>query len=152
MSKQARHELGRRPRRTYVIALMVAMIFGWLGCDARAREIRAGLSDADLQLFVRGQQLSSPCWSCHDFYGSQNKIGPYLSGLYGRRAGSAAFPGYSRTMRYSTLIWNDKNLRRFLSNVQGVMPGTSMVSADVGSAQDLEALIFYTKLVTTPVD
>ena len=55
-------------------------------------------------------------------------------------------------MRHSTMIWNDRNLGRFLSNVQGVMPGTSMVSPGVGSAQDLEALIFYTRLVTAPTD
>ena len=111
---------------------------------------RAGLSDADLQRFVRGQQLSSPCWSCHDFYGTQNKIGPYLSGIYGRRAGGASFPGYSQSMLDSSVTWDDRSLGRFLANVQGFMPGTSMVSAGIGTAADLDALLFYMKLATVP--
>lgn len=118
------------------------------GCDSRAREIRSKLSDRELMLFDRGQKLSSPCWACHDFYGTQNKVGPYLSGLYGRRAGSAAFPGYSQALRESGIVWNDETLRRFLADPRSAVPGTNMVSPGIPDRADLDALVFYTKLVT----
>lgn len=131
-------------------ALAAAVLAAGLaaGCDSRARDIRSRLSDEELLLFDRGQKLSSPCWACHDFYGTQNKVGPYLSGLYGRRAGGADFPGYSRALRESGIVWSDPTLRRFLADPQSAVPGTNMVSPGMASRADLDALVFYTKLVT----
>jgi cytochrome c len=131
-----------------IISLLCALAA--LSCDARAREIRSSLSDADLQRFNRGQQLSSPCWSCHDFYGTQNKIGPYLSSLYGRRAAAAEFGGYSDSLRSSMIVWDNRSLGAFLRSPQKSVPGTTMVSPGVGSQSDLDALLFYMKLATTP--
>jgi len=139
----------RRPM-TLRNAILFACVLLAVACDSRAREIRSRLSDADLQLFNRGQQLSSPCWSCHDFYGTQNKIGPYLSGIYGRAAAAAEFGGYSDSLRGSMIVWNDRSLKAFLSNPQQTIPGTTMVSPGVESPADLEALLFYMKLATVP--
>ena len=117
-------------------------------CDARVREIRSRLSDSELLRFDRGSQLSAPCWTCHDFYGTQNKVGPYLSGVYGRRAGSGAFGGYSDALRATAAVWDDQTLDAFLADPQRFAPGTTMVSPGIGSPADREALIFYIKQVT----
>ena len=137
---------------TRIACLLLCALFA-LACDGRAREIRAGLSDADLQRFNRGQQLSSPCWSCHDFYGTQNKIGPYLSGIYGRRAASGEFGGYSDALLQSMIVWDDRTLGDFLRSPQQTVPGTTMVSPGVASGGDLDALLFYMTLATAaPTD
>lgn len=136
-------------RRAALLAATLALASA-TSCDMRAREIRSQLSDGELQRFVRGQQLSSPCWSCHDFYGTQNKIGPHLSGIYGRHAGSASFGGYSDAMRQSMIVWDDDSLGRYLSNPAAYVPGTTMVSPGVASAEDRAALLFYMKLATAP--
>lgn len=129
---------------------MLLCVLAAMACDGRAREIRRSLSDSDLQRFNRGQQLSSPCWSCHDFYGTQNKIGPYLSGIHGRRAATAKFGGFSDALRGSMIVWDDRSLAAFLRSPQQNVPGTSMVSPGITSLEDLDALLFYMKLATTP--
>lgn len=119
-----------------------------MACGGPEAEIRANLNAAELETFSRGQQLSTPCWSCHDLYGEQNKVGPYLSGLYGRRAGSIRFPGYSEAMKTSGIIWNERSLRAYLLNPSSFVPGTSMVSSGPRSPAEVEALVFYLQLVT----
>lgn len=129
-------------------ALLVSVIAA--GCGGPEGEIRERLSAADRATFDRGQRLSTPCWSCHDLYGKQNKVGPYLAGLYGRRAGSADFPGYSDAMKESGVVWNERSLRAFLLNASGFMPGTTMVSGPQ-SAGEVGALVFYLKHVSLAV-
>ena len=131
-------------------ALAVLLAAAVPGCDARDREIRAGLSDEELLLFDRGQKVSSSCWACHDFYGTQNKVGPYLSGVMGRRAGSATFPGYSQALRGSGIVWSRATLSSYLRNPQAAVPGTNMVAPGVASPGDLEALLFYIEQATVP--
>ena len=131
-----------------VLVLVCLLLCLQVACDSRVREIRSGLSDPELLLFDRGQKLSSPCWACHDFYGTQNKVGPHLSRLYGRRVGESSFPGYSEAMRRSGIVWNDRTLARFLTNPQGFVPGTTMVSPGIASRADLDAMLFYMRQVT----
>lgn len=120
-------------------------------CAGPEAEIRAQLSERDRETFDRGKSLSTPCWACHDLYGEQNKVGPYLHGLYGRKAGSAAFGGYSEAMKNSPVIWSNDSLERFLLDVGGFIPGTTMNASGPGSRSDIEALVFYLGLVTTPI-
>jgi cytochrome c len=122
-----------------------------LSCGGPEAEIRAGLSAAERETFDRGQRLSTPCWSCHDLYGEQNKVGPYLAGVYGRKAGSANFPGYSEAMKDSGVVWNERSLRAFLLNTNGFIPGTNMVSSGPQSSSDVGALVFYLMHVTRAV-
>lgn len=141
----------RRRPVSFLVApalLAIALVAALAGCDSRVREIRSQLSDSELLRFDRGQKLSSPCWACHDFYGTQNKVGPYLSGVFGRQAGSSAFPGYSRAMRESGIVWNRQSLGRFLRDPQALVPGTNMVSPGVAGQDDLDALLFYMERVT----
>ncbi len=129
---------------------LAACLATLVACDSRVREIRSTLSDADLLRFDRGQKLSAPCWACHDFYGTQNKVGPHLTGIYGRPAGSASFPGYSAAMRGSGIVWGRSSLDRYLASPQGLVPGTNMVAPGISGAADRDALLFYMELVTRP--
>jgi len=139
-----------RPLLRGALALMAGcLLIGALGCDSRSREIRARLSDQDLLRFDRGQKISSPCWACHDFYGTQNKVGPHLLGIYGRSAGQSSFPGYSQALQSSGIVWDRTSLGRFLASPQSAVPGTTMVSPGIAGA-DLAALLFYMDLVTRP--
>ena len=128
--------------------LLIAATAVLPGCDARVRAIRSRLSESERALFDRGAQVSAPCWACHDFYGTQNKVGPYLSGLLGRRAGSIAFGGYSDALRGTAAVWDDRTLDAFLADPQRFAPGTTMMSPGVPDAADRRALVFYIEQVT----
>ena len=139
-----------RPTGIGILAAMASTIFlvCSLGCGGPEREIRGRLSPAERDRFDRGQRLSTACWSCHDLYGEQNKVGPYLAGFYGRDAGSANFPGYSEPMKRSGIIWDERSLRAYLSNPSGLIPGTTMVASGPQNPGDLSALVFYLRHVS----
>ena len=145
-----RHDAGIQWKRAATLLVGIVVALDLAGCDSRASAIRAELSPGELRLFDAGRSLSTQCWTCHDFYGEQNKIGPYLSGVFGRPAGSARFGGYSEAMKGSGVVWNEPTLKRFLANVNGFIPGNNMVAQSVRSASDLEALVFYIERVTAP--
>jgi cytochrome c len=142
--------LVRAGRRLRVAALVVLAFSTPLlsSCDARGREIRARLSDEERLVFDRGNQLASPCWTCHDFYGTQNKVGPQLSGLVGRRAGESTYGGYSDALRRTGVTWDRQTLDAFLAEPQRFAPGTTMISPGVADPADRAALLFYIEQVT----
>lgn len=142
--------LTRAGRRLRVVALVVLALSTpqLSSCDSRGREIRARLSDEERVVFDRGNQLASPCWTCHDFYGTQNKVGPHLSGLVGRRAGDSTYGGYSDALRRTGVIWDRESLDAFLAQPQRFAPGTTMISPGIADPGDRAALIFYIEQVT----
>ena len=131
------------------VGFAVLLILGTAACGGPEREIRKTLSEGEREVFDRGQRLSTPCWSCHDLYGQQNKVGPYLAGLYGRAAGSAQYPGYSKAIQESGVIWDEGTLRSFLVDPAGFIPGTTMAASGPRGGSDVRALVFYLKHVTS---
>lgn len=142
--------LARAGRRLRVAALVVLAFSTPLlsSCDARGREIRARLSDEERLVFDRGNKLAGPCWTCHDFYGTQNKVGPHLSGLVGRHAGESTYGGYSDALRSTGVTWDRETLDAFLANPQRFVPGTTMISPGIADPADRAALLFYIEQVT----
>lgn len=141
-------------RRTgfFVAVLSAFVLLVLVGCGGPEGEIRKTLTEAERVQFDLGQRLSTPCWSCHDLYGEQNKVGPYLSGLYGRAAGTADFPGYSQAMKASGVVWNERSLRAFLLDPSHFVPGTTMVASGPRNAADVAALVFYLRHITSKPD
>jgi cytochrome c len=93
----------------------------------------------------RGKTLFSHCAACHATT-TQNKIGPGLSGVYGRVAGT--FPGfhYSKAMVAYAKQWDDQTLDTFLAAPTRAVPGTTMLIG-VPSASDRADIIAYLKTI-----
>lgn len=142
--------LGPGARLLLVVFCAAVALATGVACDSRLREARSELSGDALAVFDRGAALSTPCWACHDFYGTQNRVGPYLSGVVGRRAGDTTFGGYSDALLGSGIVWDARTLERFLANPSGYVPGTTMVSPGVANAADRRALVFYMEKITSP--
>ena len=138
-------------RNFALTSALFALLIGMLACSGPEREIRERLSTGEREHFDRGRRLSTACWACHDLYGEQNKVGPYLAGVFGRRAGSAKFPGYSEAMKQSRVVWDERSLRAFLLDPSGFIPGTTMVAGRPRSMADVGALVFYLQHVTQAV-
>jgi cytochrome c len=74
-----------------------------------------------------GAQAFGMCTACHTIAkGGRNGIGPNLSGLIGRRAGSVPGFTYSAAMKSSGLTWDAKTLDAFLAAPTKKVPGTKM--------------------------
>lgn len=84
------------------------------------------------------------CRVCHAVAPGQNGIGPSLAGIHGNRAGQVAGFTYTDAMKNSGLTWNDATLNRYLTDPQGVVPGTTMAIGPLDAAQR-QAIIAYLK-------
>lgn len=77
------------------------------------------------------------------------KVGPNLSGLFGRAAGADPdYKAYSDALKQSGVVWNDETLDKWLERPASLIPGTTMVFAGIQSQADRAALISYLKKAT----
>lgn len=64
------------------------------------------------------------CAACHAL--DNNKIGPMLGGVAGRKAGSVAGYPYSPALKRAGFVWSADNLDRWLAGPQDFVPGAEM--------------------------
>ncbi|WP_431283056.1 c-type cytochrome [Humitalea sp. 24SJ18S-53] len=103
---------------------------------------------ASAQDVAAGERLfRTRCASCHAVQPGQNRIGPHLDGIIGRRAGGVDGARYSQGMRNLDAAWDAANLDAFLANPRGVVPGTTMTVA-VPSAADRTNIVAYLQGLT----
>ena len=96
----------------------------------------------------RGKTLFARCSACHTVT-EQNKVGPHLSGVFGRTAGTAAGARYSKAMTASGMTWDEPTLDAFLAEPTRALPGTTM-SARLPNPQDRADVIAYLKTLASP--
>jgi cytochrome c len=99
--------------------------------------LRAGEADA-------GRRIFAACSVCHET-GPANKVGPGLSGIVGRKAGTAGGFRYSRAMKRSKIVWNEGALQSYLADPQGAVPGNAMAFPGIPDQGQRKALIAYLK-------
>ncbi|HUA54581.1 MAG TPA: cytochrome c oxidase assembly protein [Candidatus Sulfotelmatobacter sp.] len=74
---------------------------------------------------ARGEALfQQRCVACHSL--AQNKIGPRLADVVGRKAGSVPGYAYSHALRDAGLTWTATNLDRWLASPRRFIPGVRM--------------------------
>jgi cytochrome c len=67
------------------------------------------------------------CKICHSLdKGGANRVGPNLSGVFGRKAGETAGFNYSTPMKDSGLVWDDATMAKFLRDPRATIPGNHM--------------------------
>src|SRR5258708_39752511 len=82
------------------------------------------------------------CTGCHAL--DQNKEGPRLRGVYGRRAGKDPGFAYSDALRGASVTWDEKTLDRWLTDTESVIPGNEM-SFRLDNAVERSEIIAYLK-------
>jgi cytochrome c len=78
----------------------------------------------------------------------KNKIGPYLKGVFGRKAGAVAGFSYSNAMKSSGIVWNEDKLKAFVANPKALVPGTKMTFVGLKKQDEIDDLIAYLKTAT----
>jgi cytochrome c len=92
-----------------------------------------------------GQLLfNNTCRTCHTLRDGDNRLGPNLAAIVGRKAGSLPNYGYSSSMKNADLVWDKPNLDRFIANPEQVVPGNNMKPyGGLSSAEERAKLIAY---------
>lgn len=88
------------------------------------------------------------CGACHSIEPGQNRVGPSLSGVFGRKAGSVEGARYSAGMRELDVTWDAPQLETFLTNPRAMVKGTTM-TVTVPRAEERQAIAAYLQGTTT---
>ena len=93
-----------------------------------------------------GQSNFALCQICHAVgEGAQNKLGPILNGLDGRRSASVAGYDYSDAMKNASITWSEATFKEFIANPAAKVPGTKMTLSFTRGDKDATDLWAYVK-------
>jgi cytochrome c len=92
-----------------------------------------------------GQLLfNNACRTCHTMKEGDNRLGPNLHNIIGRKAGSLPNYGYSSAMKGADFVWDKEKLDSFIAKPDEVVPGNSMKPyGGLASAEDRSKLIAF---------
>ncbi len=88
-------------------------------------------------------QFKKSCAMCHSLEPGRNKLGPSLSGVLDRKAGTVPGFNYSSANKSSGLVWTRETLDTYLTDPQRMVPGTLMVFPGIKNAGDRQALVEF---------
>jgi cytochrome c len=91
-----------------------------------------------------GKQDFARCAACHSTVPGENKIGPSLAGVFGRKSGSEPGYNYSPALKAANITWDEHTLDQFLANPAADVHGTKMFIS-VPDATDRQNVIAYLK-------
>ncbi|MGF1563118.1 MAG: c-type cytochrome [Geminicoccaceae bacterium] len=115
-------------------ALGVAMIAAPALADQASEPARAAAGEV---LFTHH------CAACHSKDTSQNAFGPQLHGVIGREAGTVPRFDYSDALKESGIVWDEDTLRAWMSDNDGLVPGTRMRHVAITDPAEQDFILAY---------
>jgi cytochrome c len=91
-----------------------------------------------------GEKVFTHCVVCHSIKPGENKFGPSLAGVVGRKSGTAPGYSYSPAMKGLNITWDEANLDEYLQGPGKFVRGTKMVYF-VPDEKDRQDVIAYLK-------
>jgi cytochrome c len=89
---------------------------------------------------------NNACRTCHSFKPDDNRLGPTLHGIVGRKAGSIEGFAFSPSMKSSGITWDEANLDKFIANPNQVVSGNKMQPfGGIADAGERKKIIDYLK-------
>ena len=108
--------------RTGILGLVCTTFLVLLGFPAVPEEPTGKGADTE-----SGQQtFNNACRTCHTTKEGDNRLGPNLHNIIGRKAGSLQNYGYSSAMKGADFVWDKEKLDRFIAKPDEVVPGNNM--------------------------
>ncbi len=90
----------------------------------------AALALAMMPVAVAAEDLeitfNDHCRECHSFVKDDNRLGPSLYGVVGRKAGTEKGYAYTQSMADSGVVWDEATLDKWIANPGAVIPGNGM--------------------------
>ena len=95
--------------------------------------------DADGQL-----AFNNACRTCHTLKEGDNRLGPTLHKIVGRKAGALPNYAYSSAMKAADTVWDKVTLDRFIANPDQVVPGHNMKPyGGIASVEDRAKIVAF---------
>jgi cytochrome c len=88
-----------------------------------------------------GKVLFETCAACHA--DRADALGPSLRGVVGRRSASLDGFRYSNPMKRANLVWDEDNLRAYISDPQGKVKGNRMPYGGMSDPKDVDDVVAY---------
>jgi cytochrome c len=108
--------------------------------------LAAAAGAAAAQDVEKGAASFKKCRLCHAVGESaQNKIGPALNGLDGRRAGTVADFVYSDAQKNSGIVWGEASFKDYIKDPAAKVPGTKKAFAGIKDEEEAGDLWAYLK-------
>jgi cytochrome c len=94
--------------------------------------------------------FNNACRTCHTTKEGDNRLGPNLHKIIGRKAGSLANYGYSSAMKGADFVWDKEKLNRFIAKPDEIVPGNNMKPyGGLTSAEDRAKAIEFLESAST---
>jgi cytochrome c len=95
-----------------------------------------------------GKELfAATCAKCHLTTGESDPqmVGPYIKGIVGSKAAAREDFRYSGAMRKSGITWTDQDLKDYIGNPQGKVPGNRMALTKTFEPAEIDDIVAYLK-------
>ncbi len=90
--------------------------------------------------------FNNACRTCHSFKPDDNRLGPTLHGIVGRKAGSIEGFAFSPSMKSSGVTWDEATLDKFISDPNQVVSGNKMQPfGGIADAGERKKIVDYLK-------
>lgn len=90
--------------------------------------------------------FNNSCRTCHSFKEGDNRLGPSLHGVVGRKAGSVEGFAFSPAMKGSNITWDEATLDKFIANPDNVVNGHAMKPfGGIADASERSKIVDYLK-------
>jgi cytochrome c len=127
-----------RRKRMFLISALSAMAWMLSSPSALAQALQAKEADSGQQAF------NNACRTCHMVKEGDNRLGPNLHKIVGRKAGSLPNYAFSSAMKEADLVWDEEKLDRFIANPDQVVPGNNMKPfGGLSSSDDRKKIIAF---------
>ena len=108
--------------------------------------IAASAATTTAQDVEKGANSFKKCLACHAIGpGAQNKVGPVLNGLDGRKSGSVPDFNSSDANKNSGIVWNEPNFEDYIKDPKAKVPNTKMIFPGIKNEQETKDLWAYLK-------
>jgi len=89
------------------------------------------------------QAFNNACRTCHSVKEGDNRLGPNLNKIVGRKAGSLPDYNYSSSMKEAGFNWDQDKLTRFMIKPDEVVSGNKMQPYGGISADEAGRIVAY---------